>query len=579
MHQPSKPGVVNFTGTNNDQSSEDNLEADEAPEEDLDFDISAADEQELINAASAELKHPRTLAQNRALLAAAWLSDLIQEWMRFVQIPALLPTTCALVSISAVLMRGLRCWANKGWIYSNLYALLGATSGIGKTLVYNEAARPLLELDSQLLLETKELKANLRTELGIIESTIKVKISEHEKDLKKGVKLDEPDLAEFKSELAELHQAKQEIEEQLKRRRSLWTTDFTSEALGALLQDNDEQMSVHSDEGGVALFNIEGKYNDGGQTDDILLCSAFSGGTHKVDRISREPVILIHPRCSLLLLTQPDLPHRAFRNERFVIGGLLARAFAMDCKLKMQPELPEGHDPINEELTAKWNKEIKALYHKFRCAKEPYTVQVAREARIRARRHYNAIAFMVRHHRLSDIDNFVARWTEITWRVALVIHAICYGTECDKVVLSGETYDGAVAITKIFFLEQLKVLQALRADRIHNTHTPPSNTVSGKEKCTHHPPGTGTARLGKRHHRKLPKNLPGNLRVQKEEEPTRGAFHSVVPESFPTRGHPHLGSSSYDTVNTVDTVSIGVNFRNPKTRPSQPCFQFQNTPG
>jgi hypothetical protein len=464
---------ASFAGTNNDQSSEDNLEADEAPEEDLDFDISAADEQELINAASAELNHPRTLAQNRALLGGLppWLASLIEEWMRFVQIPALLPTTCALVSISAVLMRGLCCWANKGWVYPNLYALLGATSGIGKTLVYNEAARPLQELDSQLLLETKELKANLRTELGIIESTIKVKISEHEKDLRKKITLDEPDLAEFKSELAELHQAKQEIEEQLKKRRSLWTTDFTAEALAALLQDNDEQISVHSDEGGVALFNIEGKYNDGGQTDDILLCSAFSGGTHKVDRISREPVILVHPRCSLLLLTQPDLLRRAFKNERFVIGGLLARAFAMDCKLKMQPELPEGQDPINKELTAKWNKEVKALYHKFRCAKEPYTVQVDGAARIRARRHYNAIVSMVRHHRLSDIDNFVARWTEITWRTALVLHAICHGIECDKQVLSGETYDGAVAITKIFFLEQLKVLQALRIDRLHNTHS------------------------------------------------------------------------------------------------------------
>jgi Protein of unknown function (DUF3987) len=325
-------------------------------------------------------------------------------------------------------------------------------------------------LDTQLLLETKELKANLRTELGIIESTIKVKISEHEKAMRKKIMLDEPDLAEFKSELAELHQVKQEIEEQLKKRRSLWTTDFTAEALGTLLQDNDEQMSVHSDEGGIALFNIEGKYNDGGQTDDILLCSAFSGGTHKVDRISREPVILTHPRCSLLLLTQPDLLRRAFKNERFVIGGLLARAFAMDCKLKMQPELPEGQDPINEELTAKWNKEIKALYHKFRCAKEPYTVQVAKEARIRARRHYNAIVSMV-WGRLSDIDNFAARWTEITWRTALVIHAICYGTACDKHVLSGETYDGAVSITKIFFLEQLKVLQALRQDRLHNTHS------------------------------------------------------------------------------------------------------------
>jgi hypothetical protein len=77
---------------------------------------------------------------------------------------------------------------------------------------------------------------------------------------------------------------------------------------------------------------------------------------------------------------------------------------------------------------------------------------------------------MVCHHRLL-IDNFVARWTELTWRVALVIHAIRYGIECDKYALSSETYAGAVAITKIFFLEQLKVLQALRTNRLHDTHT------------------------------------------------------------------------------------------------------------
>jgi hypothetical protein len=45
---------------------------------------------------------------------------------------------------------------------------------------------------------------------------------------------------------------------------------------------------------------------------------------------------------------------------RFVIGGILTRAFAMDCRLKMQPELPEEQDPIDENL-AKWNKEIKPL--------------------------------------------------------------------------------------------------------------------------------------------------------------------------------------------------------------------------
>jgi hypothetical protein len=142
----------------------------------------------------------------------------------------------------------------------------------------------LLELDNELQLETKELRSNLRVELGIIESTIKVTMVAHEKVLKTEAALSEAELADFKATLASLHKAKQEIEEQLKKRRSLWTTDFTSEALGTLLQDNDEQMSVHSDEGGIALIL---RASTTIRTDRRHpLCSAFSGGTHKVDRIS-----------------------------------------------------------------------------------------------------------------------------------------------------------------------------------------------------------------------------------------------------------------------------------------------------
>ena len=48
----------------------------------------------------------------------------------------------------------------------NLYALLGAESGVGKSLIFNEVAHPLEELDSGLQEEFKELASAMRTELG-----------------------------------------------------------------------------------------------------------------------------------------------------------------------------------------------------------------------------------------------------------------------------------------------------------------------------------------------------------------------------------------------------------------------------
>ena len=88
----------------------------------------------------------------------------------------------------------------------------------------------------------------------------------------------------------------------------------------------------------------------------------------------------------------------------------------------------------------------------------------------RARNHYNAIVIMVRH-RLSDVGAFAARWTEQTWRVALGLHAIRYGVDCEKHALSETTYEAASAITRIFCREQLKILQALRIGSSLNTHT------------------------------------------------------------------------------------------------------------
>jgi replicative DNA helicase len=124
------------------------------------------------------------------------------------------------------------------------------------------------------------------------------------------------------------------LEDKLEFASRLWCSDFTSEALGMLLANSNEQMSVLSDEGGLALYNMLGRYTKGDITDDILLCKGKTVNAHAVDRVGRAPIVLNHPCITLLLLVQPDLLQKAFSNQRLLVGGFLARCLAADSKME-----------------------------------------------------------------------------------------------------------------------------------------------------------------------------------------------------------------------------------------------------
>src|SRR5262249_44008002 len=138
--------------------------------------------------------------------------------------------------------------------------------------------------------------------------------------------------------LVELMQEKALLEDKLEGVQRLWCVDFTSEALGLLLAANGEQMAVLTDEGGIVLFNLLGRYTKGDVTDDVLLCKAKTVNGITVDRVGRAPIVLHRPCVAMLLLTQPDLLYKAFSNERLLVGGFLARCLAADSKLEVQYE-------------------------------------------------------------------------------------------------------------------------------------------------------------------------------------------------------------------------------------------------
>jgi hypothetical protein len=103
----------------------------------------------------------------------------------------------------------------------------------------------------------------------------------------------------------------------------LWTSDATPERLGAMLADQNECMAWLSAEAG--LFDLlAGRYSRGIPNLDLVL-KAWSGDPERVDRGSRPPVYLRHPRLSIGLSPQPDVLRGLSMQPGFRGRGLLGR--------------------------------------------------------------------------------------------------------------------------------------------------------------------------------------------------------------------------------------------------------------
>jgi hypothetical protein len=397
------------------------------------------------------------------------LRELCTEIMRFLNIPALLPSVCIVLAVSASLLRGVCCRSNKGITYANLFALLGADSGSGKSLTYNAAMGPLEELDAELLEAFQEAKNEMQAQLGLIKDELSALHANYSKAKKSEETLTKEEKEALRDKLKTLHKQQTELEKQMMQEPSLWCSDFTAEALGVLLAHNREQMSVSCDEGSITLDNLLGRYNKGDATDDGLLRKGFTVNAHKIHRISRESVSLKKPCISLLLLVQENILRAAFANTRLVMGGFLARCFTALCHLKMQEETEETSIPLSEELLGRWRALMRELYFTFRCADSSVEVKVDPTVRVLSRRQYSAIARMA-NGKFRDIRSFAVRWVEQTWKLALVLHAGLYGAGCAAHILSTDTFKAAQSISRLFCKEQLKVLGVLRSEQLRKTH-------------------------------------------------------------------------------------------------------------
>jgi len=134
--------------------------------------------------------------------------------------------------------------------------------------------------------------------------------------------------------------------------------DITPEALGQVMADNKERMSILSAEGGIFKI-ISGLYSNGLSNLDLFL-KGHAGDYWSNNRIGREAKMMEHPALTLGLAVQPNVMEEIGRNSEFRERGLSARFLYSLCQSKAGYRTRQS-DPLPPQVKNAYNKKVVSL--------------------------------------------------------------------------------------------------------------------------------------------------------------------------------------------------------------------------
>jgi hypothetical protein len=248
----------------------------------------------------------------------------------------------------------------------NIWTVVALPPGSRKSAVLKELTEPLLTWERERQIEVKPTIDKIISENKTIEARLK------EKRRKAGL-MDEEGFEEAQEEISCL-------ESKIKEEPSIpqiWTADVTPENLGVIMYNNDEKMSVISDEAGI--FDIlAGRYSGGIPNIDVFL-QGHSGSSLRVNRGSRPPVFLEKATLTFGLVPQPEVLKGITNNKTFRGRGLIGRF------LYAYPPSNLGYrtldtKPVPLETKNAYQKKIRAILDQKVIDKKPNIINLSKEA-------------------------------------------------------------------------------------------------------------------------------------------------------------------------------------------------------
>jgi hypothetical protein len=369
--------------------------------------------------------------------------------------PLSLAGCCILGMLSGSIGGGLQVQSGRNrFTRGNLYLLVSAQSGSGKSESFRHAARPFTDFEKDRLTRWKEaIFPGLASEKTLLESEIKKLTS------KAGAKDDPVEREQLRSRLEEKKKQLAIVEVKITA-PILSVEDVTTERLAVLLSANREQLMSMSPDAGAIVNNLLGRYNKADRTDEAIYLKAFSGDYCRVDRQSREPVALSTPCLNALWLTQPDKIETLLGERSLTDGGLIPRFLV--CHTNAQPlPITDDRPSIPYATSEAYRKALSELLETYRLAEGAYTVLPSPEAQIALDNYFNQIVER-RLSDLSDVTSFAARWGEQAWRIAVCLHAGEWGVQSHEQAMELQTAEDAIELAEWFSAQQLEILSGGR---------------------------------------------------------------------------------------------------------------------
>jgi hypothetical protein len=414
------------------------------------------------------------------------------------RVPDVMPAVIVLTMISATIGKGLRIASGRGRkTMANLFSLVSADSGTGKTSVLRVLREPLDILQAHLKMFGRQ---NGLHRLGTKKSKPRGRGFEDSEGIAGDIKL-VPPRARGSEKMPDPR---------------LICSEVTGPALAMLLAQNQQVLLNATAEAGNLLDEAAKATSPLGQ----LLLKGFSGDPVEIDRITRGPVVMEEPCISVCWLCQPHRLDKFLASERLLEDGLLPRFLVAHSNASMAPmHGDDGSVPVDvADAYGGLIEELFVLYG--RNSKDEWVVQASTEAQEVMRVHHNQC---VERWNADDgpLRPCIARWSEQAWKIALVLHTASHGAESHEKPLDGHTAQCAVALQQWFARQQTGILGGVAS--------PPGTTRLAKlcELLRGSPDGEMKLRNLQNSHgfsngeiRSLVKSAPTRLHLQKHQKPT-----------------------------------------------------------
>jgi len=196
---------------------------------------------------------------------------------------------------------------------TNLWTVSVLPPASRKSSVYKTLTAPLRSWENQQKTILEPLIQSVDSQLKTIEARLKGLRLQASK-----VTCDE-DYCKLQSQIEEIENKAP----RMPRLPQIWASDVTNEQLGVIMSQNEDAMSLLSDEGGIFDI-IGGLYSEGRSNIDLLL-QAHSGSPVRVDRGSRPPIFMERAILTMGLTVQPEVIRKISSNKTYRGRGLLGR--------------------------------------------------------------------------------------------------------------------------------------------------------------------------------------------------------------------------------------------------------------